>query len=83
MKGSKITSLSNGRSTVAAVVRAFEILFAFRPGEKSISLALIATRTGMYKSTILRLLRTMESSGVVSRRIGPAEIQRSEQLPCR
>lgn len=44
-----------GQSGVAALDRAFSILFAFRPGDYALTLAELAARTGLYKSTILRL----------------------------
>jgi hypothetical protein len=44
-----------GASGVAALDRAFSILFAFRPGDYALTLAELAARTGLYKSTILRL----------------------------
>lgn len=44
---------------VAAVERAFAILNAFRAGDTSLPLNEIARRTGMYKSTILRLITTL------------------------
>ncbi|MGN6230438.1 MAG: IclR family transcriptional regulator [Trinickia sp.] len=44
---------------VAALDRAFAILFAFRPDDKGLSLAELATRTGLYKSTILRLIASL------------------------
>jgi len=44
---------------VAAVERAFAILNAFRAGDASLPLNEIARRTGMYKSTILRLITTL------------------------
>jgi DNA-binding IclR family transcriptional regulator len=51
---------SDQKSTgVAAVERAFAILNAFRPGDTSLSLNELALRTGMYKSTILRLITTL------------------------
>jgi DNA-binding IclR family transcriptional regulator len=64
--------------SVAAVVRATEVLLAFRPGESSLTLAALAARTGLYKSTILRLLQTLEGRNFVARlgdgsyRLGPA-----------
>ena len=45
---------------VAAVDRALAILAAFRPGDESLSLATLADRTGLYKSTILRLVASLE-----------------------
>ena len=47
------------RGGVAAVERAFAILNAFRAGDSSLSLNELAHRTGMYKSTILRLIATL------------------------
>lgn len=44
---------------VAAVERAFAILNAFQPGDASLPLNELARRTGMYKSTILRLITTL------------------------
>jgi DNA-binding IclR family transcriptional regulator len=44
---------------VAAVERAFSILNAFRAGDSSLTLNELARRTGMYKSTILRLITTL------------------------
>ena len=44
---------------VAAVERAFAILNAFRASDTSLTLNEIALRTGMYKSTILRLIATL------------------------
>jgi len=45
---------------VAAVDRAFQILQSFRESDSSLSLSDIADRTGFYKSTILRLLQSLE-----------------------
>ncbi|WP_338617615.1 IclR family transcriptional regulator [Pigmentiphaga sp. CHJ604] len=44
---------------VAAVERAFAILNAFRATDTSLTLNEIALRTGMYKSTILRLIASL------------------------
>jgi len=44
---------------VASVERALKILLAFQPGEQAITLAEIARRTGFYRSTILRLAKTL------------------------
>ncbi|RRV10115.1 IclR family transcriptional regulator [Pseudomonas sp. v388] len=54
---------------VAAVDRAFAILGAFDIGHESLSLAELARRTGLYKSTILRLIASLEKAGFV-RRLG-------------
>ena len=46
-------------SGVAAVERALAILKAFRAGDISLTLNELSQRTGMYKSTILRLIATL------------------------
>jgi len=53
------TKAEERQSGVAAVERAFAILHAFRAGDMSLSLHDLASRTGMYKSTILRLMATL------------------------
>lgn len=75
----KVSTKNPDRNKVAAVDRAIEILLAFRPGEDKLSLAQLAERTGMYKSTILRLLQTLERRNFIVRlaadgsyRLGPA-----------
>ena len=50
---------------VAAVDRALSLLAAFRQGDLSLSLAELAARTRLYKSTTLRLLASLEHSGLV------------------
>lgn len=64
-------SLSTAASEggVAAVDRAFAILGAFQIDHESLSLADLARRTGLYKSTILRLIASLEKAGFV-RRLG-------------
>lgn len=52
---------------VAAVDRAFHILQAFQLGDESLSLAQLAERTQLYKSTILRLLESLERARMVER----------------
>lgn len=51
----ELSSSSSSDSGVAAVDRALAILGAFRDEDHALSLAKIAERTGLYKSTILRL----------------------------
>jgi len=46
-------------ATVASVERALEILDAFEGAPASLSLAELSTRTGLYKSTLLRLIDTL------------------------
>lgn len=52
---------------VAAVDRAFAILRAFDADHSVLSLAEIARRTGLYKSTILRLISSIEKAGFIRR----------------
>jgi DNA-binding IclR family transcriptional regulator len=66
---------------VAAVERALSVMDAFRKGDKSLSLGELAERTGLYKSTILRLAQTLESFEYLTRRddgnyqIGPSTLR--------
>lgn len=63
---------------VAALDRAIAILNAFTPADRSLSLAEIAARTGLYKSTILRLAGSLMRGQLLERlddgryRVGPA-----------
>ena len=63
---------------VAAVDRALSVLAAFRDGDVALSLAEIADRTRLYKSTVLRLLASLEHGGWMMRQddgryaVGPA-----------
>ncbi|WP_376094932.1 helix-turn-helix domain-containing protein [Roseomonas sp. CCTCC AB2023176] len=52
---------------VAAVGRALQVLGAFRAGDSALPLRVFAARTGLYKSTILRLLASLEKAGAVIR----------------
>ena len=59
---------SMGQSpSIQSVERAFAVLRALRPHGKVVSLATIATRTGLPKSTTSRLLSTMAGIGVVEK----------------
>ncbi len=51
----------------AAVDRAVSVLSAFRTGDLSLSLATLAERTQLYKSTVLRLLASLEHGALVQR----------------
>jgi DNA-binding IclR family transcriptional regulator len=53
---------------VAAVDRALSLLAAFRRGETSLTLTALAERTGLYKSTALRLLASLEHARLVVRK---------------
>ena len=52
---------------VAAVDRALSVLLAFGPGDSHLSLGDLAARTGLYKSTLLRLLVSLEAAQFISR----------------
>lgn len=51
----------------AAVDRALTLLGAFRPGDASLSLAELAERTLLYKSTALRLIASLEHARLLQR----------------
>lgn len=55
---------------VEAVERALTLLEAFADGAPQLSLAELAARTGFYKSTILRLARSLERFGYLRRGAG-------------
>lgn len=69
---------------VAAVDRAFAILAAFNVEQDCLSLAEIARRTGLYKSTILRLIVSLEKAGFVRKlvdgrySVGPEPLRLSQ-----
>ncbi|ARL91325.1 IclR family transcriptional regulator [Burkholderia pseudomallei] len=52
-------------SGVAVLDRAFAILNAFGPTDDRLSLAELSRRTGLYKSTVLRLLGALEHGGFI------------------
>jgi DNA-binding IclR family transcriptional regulator len=72
---------SHAPDGVAALDRAFAILFAFRPDDKGVSLAELAARTDLYKSTILRLIASLAHHRMLLRSedglyyVGPATLQ--------
>jgi DNA-binding IclR family transcriptional regulator len=65
---------------VAAVDRALEILGAFEPADRAVTLAELAQRTKFYKSTILRISQSLLRHNYLQRlsdgsyRIGPAPL---------
>ena len=60
--------LANASSEgVAAVDRALTLLAAFHEGDRSLALAELAGRTGLVKSTALRLLASLIHYGLVQR----------------
>lgn len=52
---------------VIAVDRAVDILNAFRWGDEGLSLAEMASRTGLHKTTILRLAVSLQAAGMLAR----------------
>lgn len=58
---------SSSAGGVAAVDRALTILDAFTERDHMLSLAVLASRTGYYKSTILRLAASLEKRGYLIR----------------
>jgi len=66
MKGA--FKIMNSKAGVAAVDRAFDILHAFQRGKPVLSLAEISRATGLYKSTILRLMGSLEKYGFIWQR---------------
>jgi DNA-binding IclR family transcriptional regulator len=75
---------SNVEGGVAAVDRAFAILAVFNIDQDSLSLAEISRRTGLYKSTILRLITSLEKAGFLRRSsdgrysVGPEPLRLSQ-----
>ncbi|SFF01959.1 transcriptional regulator, IclR family [Paenibacillus algorifonticola] len=55
-----------GKSTVRAVERALDILICFTAG-KDLVMTEIAERTGLHKSTVHRMLATLEDKGFIER----------------
>lgn len=71
-KRRKAVSPSTGPSDgapggVAAVDRALSLLAAYRPGDRALTLAQLATRAALYKSTVLRLLASLEHAKLIVR----------------
>jgi DNA-binding IclR family transcriptional regulator len=52
---------------VPSAERALSILTAFRHGDRALSLAELATRTGLVKSTIIRLANSLQQFGLLAR----------------
>jgi DNA-binding IclR family transcriptional regulator len=65
-----MTTLSRPKATlegVASAGRALTLLSAFRKGDDAVSLAELSARTGLVKSTIIRLAISMEQHGYLER----------------
>ncbi|SAK73454.1 IclR family transcriptional regulator [Caballeronia hypogeia] len=56
-----------GNDGVAAVEKALSLLDCFRPGAESLSLAAMAQASGMHKTTVYRLMNSLERMGYVVR----------------
>ena len=54
-------------SGVASVDRALSVLTAFKRGDKALSLAELSRRTGLVKSTVMRLAISLEQIGLLKR----------------
>lgn len=52
----------------AAVDRALTLLAAFQAGDRTLTLGQLAERTGLYKSTVLRLLASLEHARLIQKR---------------
>ncbi|WP_426956396.1 IclR family transcriptional regulator [Muricoccus radiodurans] len=63
----RLLSPASTAAGVASVGRAMTVLGAFRPGDTALPLRVLAARTGLYKSTILRLLASLEKHCCVRR----------------
>ena len=57
----------NGKNGVEAVERALKLLDAFHHARSSLTLADLAAQTGLFKSTILRMMVSLEKHGYVQR----------------
>ncbi|MBA4344491.1 MAG: IclR family transcriptional regulator [Methylibium sp.] len=62
-----IAELSAAPGGAAAVDKALSLLAAFRSGDSTLSLAELAARTQLYKSTALRLLASLEHARLLQR----------------
>ncbi|MEG1769495.1 MAG: IclR family transcriptional regulator [Comamonas sp.] len=56
---------SDASSGVAVLDRAFALLAAFAPTDERLTLTELSRRTGLYKSTVLRLLGALEHGGFI------------------
>lgn len=64
---SSVSDLNAAAGGAAAVDRALTLLQCFRAGDGPLSLSSLAERTGLYKSTVLRLLASLEHAMLVER----------------
>jgi DNA-binding IclR family transcriptional regulator len=62
-----VSDLHAAPGGAAAVDRALSLLSAFQPGDEALTLAQLAERTQLYKSTVLRLLASLEHARLIRR----------------
>ena len=62
-----VSDLNAAPGGAAAVDRALSLLSCFQPGDEALTLAQFAERTQLYKSTVLRLLASLEHARLVRR----------------
>lgn len=62
-----IADLDAAPGGAAAVDRALSLLACFQPGDEALSLAQFAERTQLYKSTVLRLIASLEHARLLRR----------------
>lgn len=73
--------MPKAKAGVAAVDRALSILDSFQPGVEALTLAELSERTGLYKSTILRLIESLKERAYLAQhsdgryRIGPSALR--------
>lgn len=67
MKKNKASATKTEAPKVASLERALSVLKVFETASEPVSLARIATDTGLYKSTILRLIASFEDFGYLRR----------------
>jgi DNA-binding IclR family transcriptional regulator len=64
-----IENISLSKDGVAAVDKALSVLRLFTPSQPELSLKHISTTTGLYKSTALRMLASLEHAGLVTKKM--------------
>lgn len=78
----------SGGDTVGAADRALQILDAFGPDDRSLGLSTLAERTGLPKSTVLRLVGTLMNRSYIRAtsdgqyRLGPAVLRLMDTYQC-
>ncbi|MES1264429.1 MAG: helix-turn-helix domain-containing protein, partial [Variovorax sp.] len=60
-----VSDLNAAPGGAAAVDRALSLLSSFQPGDDALTLAQFAERTQLYKSTVLRLLASLEHARLI------------------